>query len=302
MATPPPLQSQHHYHCPWCAQSVDPTKPNCPACGAPIDVRAAVTDSGWTELPAIRDMATLQFGQSFCQIEGKFVPVADFNLAAGDGVYFAHHLLLWKDDHSQITAMPLARAWKRLFAGLPLIMTQATGPGRIAFSKDKPGELIALPLQANQSVDVREHVFMVATHSVGYDWFQTGIWFTTQNGKDTETHHPIGTYMDRFTTAAAPGLLLLHGAGNVFTRTLAAGQHILIKPTALLFKDPTVRMNLHFEHPGGTWKSWRSWGNRYTWLRLTGPGRVAVQSNYEPMEDPGNNLSRTEPLSTSRQW
>ena len=302
MATPPPLPSQHHYRCPWCAQPVDPTKPNCAACGAPIDVRAAVTDSGWTELPAIRDMAKLQFGQSFCQIEGKYVPVADFNLAPGDGVYFTHHLLLWKDDRSQITAMPLAKGWKRLFAGLPLIMTQATGPGRIAFSKDQPGELIALPLQANQVVDVREHVFMVATHSIAYDWFLTGIWFDTTNGKDTETHHPVGKFMDRFTTGAAPGLLLLHGAGNVFTRTLAPGQHILIKPTALLFKDPTVRMNLHFEHPGGTWRSWRSWGNRYTWLRLTGPGRVAVQSNYEPMEDPGNNLVRSEPMSTSRQW
>jgi hypothetical protein len=61
-------------------------------------------------------------------------------------------------------------------------------------------------------------------------------------------------------------------------------------------------MNLHFEHPGGTWKSWRSWGNRYTWLRLTGPGRVAVQSNYEHMEDPGNSLVRTEPLATRHQW
>jgi hypothetical protein len=40
-----------------------------------------------------------------CQIEGKFVPVADFNLDAGDGVYFAHHLLLWKDDQAQISAM-----------------------------------------------------------------------------------------------------------------------------------------------------------------------------------------------------
>jgi uncharacterized protein (AIM24 family) len=183
--------------------------------------RAAVTDSGWTELPAIRDMAKLQFGQSFCQIEGKYVPVADFKLAAGDGVYFAHHLLLWKDDQAQISAMPLAKGWKRLFAGLPLIMTQAMGPGRIAFSKDKPGELIALPLQAGQSVDVREHVFMVATHSIAYDWFQTGIWFTTQNGKDSETHYPIGAFMDRFTAAPLPGLLLLHGAGNVFVRTLA---------------------------------------------------------------------------------
>jgi uncharacterized protein (AIM24 family) len=176
------------------------------------------------------------------------------------------------------------------------------GPGRIAFSKDKPGELIALPLQAGQSVDVREHVFMVATHSIAYDWFQSGIWFETHEDKNTEMHYPIGAFIDRFTAGAAPGLLLLHGAGNVFVRTLAAGQTILIKPTSLLFKDPTVRMHLHFEHPGGTWRSWRAWGNRYLWLRLAGPGRIAVQSNFEPIEDPGSNLARTEPLATRHQW
>jgi len=265
-------------------------------------VRTAVTRSGWTELPPIRDMAKIQFGQSFCQIEGKYVPVADFNLSAGDGIYFAHHLLLWKDDRVQISAMSLGGAWKRLLAGMPLVMTQAAGPGRIAFSKDKPGEIIALPLQPGQSVDVREHVFMVATSAVQYAWFQSGIWFNTQNGKDTETHYPVGMFMDKFSATDSPGLLLLHGGGNVFVRNLEADQSILIKPTSFLFKDPSVRMNLHFEFPAGTWSTWGSWGNRYLWLNARGPGRVAVQSNYEPLEDPGRNLAATEPYATRHQW
>ena len=275
---------------------------NCPACGAAIDMRTAVTDSGWSELPAIADMAKLQFGASSCQIEGKTVPVADFNLAAGDGVYFAHHLLLWKDDSTQITAMKLAGAWKRMFAGLPLVMTQAHGPGRIAFSKDQAGELVAIPMQPNTAVDVREHVLMVATHSVAYEWFNTGIWFSTREDKSSETHYPIGMFMDRFQTGAAPGLLLLHGAGNVFERRLTPGQTILIKPTSLLFKDPTVTMALHWEKPAGTWRSFRSWGERYLWLRLTGPGRVGVQSHYEPWEENGRTIDRNAPTTTSQQW
>ena len=48
-------------------------------------------------------MARLQFGQSHCQIEGKYVPVADMNLAAGDSVYFTHHVLLWKDPAVTVT-------------------------------------------------------------------------------------------------------------------------------------------------------------------------------------------------------
>src|SRR5579863_8369015 len=125
-------------------------------------------------------MAKIQFGQSFCQIEGALVPVADFKLAAGDGVYFTHHLMLWKDDHAQVSAMSLKGGWKRMFAGLPLVMTQAKGPGRIAFSKDTPGEVMAVPLDRGQSLDVREHVFMVATLSIVYDWFNPNIWFRTQ--------------------------------------------------------------------------------------------------------------------------
>jgi uncharacterized protein (AIM24 family) len=267
-----------------------------------VDVRLVTTKSGWMKLPPIKDMARIQFGQSLCQIEGKSVPVADLKLAAGDSVYFAHHLLLWKDEQVQIGAMSLKKGWKRILAGMPLVMTQAKGPGRIAFSKDKPGELIALPLQPGQSVDVREHVFMLATHQVAYDWFDPGVWFVTRNGNESETNYPVGQFMDRFSATTGPGLLLLHGSGNTFVRRLEADQAILVKPTSLLYKDPSVRMHLHMEQPGGTWKSWRSWGNRYMWLRLIGPGRVAVQSNYEPMEDSGVSLWQTSPMTTQTQW
>jgi hypothetical protein len=68
---------------------------------------------------------------------------------------------------------------------------------------------------------VREHIFLVATSHVTYDWFQTGIWFTTKDGDERETHYPIGMYMDRFSAPRLPGLLLLlHAAGNVFIRHL----------------------------------------------------------------------------------
>ena len=293
---------QQGYQCRWCGKVSDPHNTSCPSCGSPVDVTTLVSDSGWYELPAIKDMARIQLGRSSCQIEGVLTPVADVNLAAGEGVYFTHHILLWKDSQVQIAAMSLKGAWKRLFAGMPLIMTEAHGPGHIAFSRDEPGEMIALPLNPGQMVDVREGVFMVATANVAYDWFPTNIWFQTRNGDDTETIYPVGMYMDRFGAGAAPGLLLLHGAGNVFVRQLSAGQTILVKPTALLYKDPTVQMNLHIEHPGNTWRSWRTWGERYLWLRLTGPGRVGVQSAFTHMEDSGYSLSNASYGTTRWQW
>jgi uncharacterized protein (AIM24 family) len=287
--------------CSWCASEIDASQLSCPRCGATLKTLGVASASGWAELPGRKDMAKLQFGDSFCQIEGLYVPVADVNLAATDSVYFTHHVLLWKDPQVNITTMPLAGGWKRVFAGLPLIMTQAQGPGHIAFSRDAPGEMIALPIQPGQVMDVREHLFMLATGNVAYDWFSTNVWYTTGSGDDEETHYPVGMLMDRFSAPQSPGLLLLHASGNVFVRELAPGQSILVKPTALIFKDPAVEMQLHFEHPATGFSSWGRWSNRYFWLRLWGPGRVAIQSHFEHMEGEGRYLSGCSPA-TEQHW
>lgn len=293
-----PAADTHHYTCPWCGQtSSDVTQASCSSCGSPLDVRAAVTRSGWTEMPPIKDMAKLQFGQSFCQIEGMYVPVADFKLAQGDGVYFAHHELLWKDPQTPVALMS-HMSWR--FAGMLL---EARGPGRLALSRDKPGELIALPLSHGQSVNLGQDVFMAATSQVSYDAINSGIWFDIRGEKHVHRHYPLGEYLHRFTAQSAPGLLLLHGGGNVFLRRLEPNQTILVKPTALLFRDPTVTMNMYIEHPGGVWRETPGdWNQRSLWLRLGGPGRVAVQSHYERWEDPDEPVYRMEPGGRVVDW
>jgi uncharacterized protein (AIM24 family) len=293
--------SGRSYTCVWCGTVSDGTALTCPACGSSVDVKEIVTPTGWIELPARRDMAKLQIGRSSCQIEGLYVPVADFNLDAQDSVYFAHHVLLWKENSVSFSMMSMKDAWKRAFAGMPIFMLQAQGPGHIAFSRDLPGELLALPLQPGQAVDVREHFLLAATSQVSYSWLNSNIWFTTKNGDDTETHYPLGMFLDRFGASQAPGLLLLHASGNVFVRTLQEGQSILIKPTALIFKDPSVSMQLHFEHPNSGWNLWMAYIQRYLWLRVTGPGRVAIQSAFEPVEDNGRNIVSHSPA-TQHNW
>jgi uncharacterized protein (AIM24 family) len=108
-------------------------------------------------------------------------------------------------------------------------------------------------------------------------------------------------FLDRFSASKMPGLLLLHASGNVFIRQLAPGQSILIKPTALIFKDPSVSMQLHFENPHSQWNLWMSYNQRYLWLRVTGPGRIAIQSAFEPVEDDGQTITQTSPA-TRQQW
>ncbi len=294
------------YTCNWCGAVSDGTALSCPACGATINIKDIVTPTGWVEVPGRKDMTKLQIGKSSCQIEGLYVPVADFNLSPEDSVYFAHHVLLWKENAVNVSMMSMKGAWKRALAGMPVFMTQAKGPGHIAFSRDNPGELLPIPLQPGQAVDVREHFMLVATSQVDYNWVNTNIWFQTKNGDETETHYPMGQMLDRFSATRAPGLLLLHASGNVFVRNLAPGQSILIKPTALIFKDPTVSMQLHFEHPGvgggmSLGSLFMAFTLRYLWLRVTGPGRVAIQSAFEPVEDTGGNIISHSPA-TRQNW
>ncbi|HEX8990105.1 MAG TPA: AIM24 family protein [Anaerolineales bacterium] len=289
------------YTCSWCGTVSDGTALSCPACGATLNVSEIVTPTGWVEAPGRKDMARVQFGKSSLQVEGLYVPVADFNLSAEDEVYFAHHVLLWKENSVTISMMSMKGAWKRAVAGMPVFMTQAKGPGHIAFSRDLPGELLALPLQVGHAVDVREHMMLVATHAVDYSWANSNIWFSTKHGDETETHFPLGAFLDRFSAPKTPGLLLLHAGGNVFVRRLNQGQSILIKPTALVFKDPTVSMQLHFEHPSTSWSLWGSYAQRYLWLRVQGPGRVAIQSAFEPVEDDGQTITGHSPA-TRQNW
>ncbi|HET9078615.1 MAG TPA: AIM24 family protein [Acidimicrobiales bacterium] len=270
------------YVCRFCRMATDPAQPACAHCGAPVDVRAVVSDSGWQEQPPIRDMARIIFGQSRCQIEGKYVPVADFDLRGAETVYFSHHSVLWSDPSVTMAPMPLAGGWNRVRAGLPLVMLQASGPGHIALSEDAPGEIIALPLQAGQAVVVREHRFLAATEAVRYTWQQAPVWYTTGTGNEQQTHYPMGYNVDWFTADGRPGLLLLHAPGNTFIRDLAPGTSILVQPTSLLYCDPSVDVNLHLEYPNQAGMYWSSnFSYRHIWLRLTGPGRVAVQSVFE---------------------
>ena len=71
--------------CQWCHAQNQPGTTSCMTCGAPLDVRDMVSDSGWREAPRLRDMTEFRFSTSTCQVEGELVPVAEINLAHGDG-------------------------------------------------------------------------------------------------------------------------------------------------------------------------------------------------------------------------
>src|ERR1700743_2215049 len=204
-------------------------------CGAPLDVRDKVSDSGWREAPRLRDMTEFRFSGSTCQVEGELVPVAEIALDPRDAVYFEHHILLWKDESVPLSSMPTNGPKRSILGGMPHIVTVANGPGRIAFSRDAPGELVVLPLHPGMELDVREHAFLLASHSIQYS-------FVRIKGLANVLHGGSGMWMDRFITAQYPGLLMLHGNGDLLELMPRPGEKILVEPGGFLYKDSSVQM------------------------------------------------------------
>jgi uncharacterized protein (AIM24 family) len=314
--------AQTTYTCPYCRSRSDGSDSTCPNCGAPVDVVRRTT-SGWTEMPALPDMTRVQMAGSTLQVVGRLAPAAEVRLAAGEGMVFPHYSLLWRDDAMALDTLELRDGWDRIRGGLPVTMLRATGPGTVTFTSGVPGELLVVPLEAGAAIDVREHQTVAATAGLSFDWYDSGVWFMTRGDPDagsqqggagllrmagdlagidvggsrregrdeTAYHWPVGRQVDRWTAGDRPGAVLVRAGGNVFLRDLAEGETILVKPPALLYKDPTVAWQMHVEFPHAGMKFWRSWGNRYLWLRLWGPGRIALQSSYDRLEDPGTDFA-----------
>ncbi|MGD0808875.1 MAG: AIM24 family protein [Acidimicrobiales bacterium] len=276
------------YVCRYCRLPSDASGTYCPNCGAPVDVTATVSDSGWVEQPAVRDMAKIQFGQSYCQVEGTLVPSSDFALAPDDGVVFSHHTLLWVGPGTHLEPWSKGSFFNRSFAGMPMVLMRASGPGHVALSEDHPGEVVALPIPAGRGFLVREHSFLAATDNIDFTWLNSPVWLRVQKGNDTEYEYPIGPYIDHFNCGQSHGLLLLHCPGNLFVRDLAPGQSILVQPGSWVYSDTSVNFSLHAEYPASGGLRWGSFEYRTIWMRLTGPGRVAVRSIFEkPERHPG---------------
>ncbi len=255
--------------CQWCGSQNPDGALSCRTCGAPLDVRNVVSESGWTAAPRIREMTKIQFGNSACQLEGHMVPVADMELGQGDSVFFEHHVMLWKDPQVPLQNLSTGGGITRLLGGMPFTISSASGPGHIAFSRDASGELVVLPLHPGMEMDLREHAFVLASHTINYSFVRIKGFANIFFGGE-------GMFMDRFVTGGAPGLVILHGYGNVFQRLLRPGESILIEPGGFLYKDSSVTMDVEFQKIGGSILG----GKMMALARVRGPGRVGIQSMY----------------------
>jgi uncharacterized protein (AIM24 family) len=207
------------------------------------------------------------FAQVTYHVQGEIVPVLVCEVG-GNPVYFEHNILLWKDPNLNISVKPLGGGFKRLIAGMPLVMVETSGTGRIGFSRDGAGHVFGLHFEQGQGIDVREHQWLAATATLDYTFQRIkGIANIMLSG--------TGFFIDTFRCTGPQGILWLHGYGNVFEITLQPGEQIDIEPGAWIYKDQTVRMETVAQKLAtGLFAS----GGQLVFNRFTGPGRIGMQS------------------------
>jgi uncharacterized protein (AIM24 family) len=204
------------------------------------------------------------------RVQGELVPVLHLWLDGSIPVFFEHHIVLWKQPQVNIGLRPMKGAFKRMVSGMPIFMTEAQGPGEIAFSRDGAGHVFPLHLMPGQAIQVREHQFLAATGHIEYT-------FNRVKGAGSMLFGQSGFFIDRFHAAQQEGVVWLHGFGNVFEKVLEPGEQIDVEPGGWIYRDESAQMDIKtFGLKTGIFGG----SGNLIFNRFTGPGRIGLQSMY----------------------
>lgn len=258
--------------CPRCQSVNADNAAVCQRCGTP-HTPSPPRPAGLHDPQLLATNRNYEGGFAPYRIEGELVPVLKISLTQVP-VYFEHYVLLWKSPAVNINLKQLKGAGKRILAGMPILMTQATGQGEIAFSRDDAGHIFPIHLQPGQEIDVREHQFLAATDNVDYT-------FSRVKGISNLLFGGTGFFIDKFVCLGGEGIVWIHGYGNVFEITLAPGESLDVEPGGWIYKDPSVAMQT-IAQPLAT--GFFASASSFAFNRFTGPGRLGIQSMYVHME------------------
>lgn len=204
------------------------------------------------------------------RIQGELVPVLHVWLDGTAPVYFEHHVVLWKDPDLNIGVRAIKGALKRMVAGMQIFMTEAQGPGEMAFSRDGVGHVFPIHLTRGSTILAREHQFLAATGHVEYSASRI-------KGVGSMLFGSSGFFVDRFSSTGQEGVVWLHGYGNVFEKVLGSGEQIDVEPGGWIYRDESVRMDIKVF---GMRTGILGGSGQLVFNRFTGPGRVGIQSMY----------------------
>lgn len=222
-----------------------------------------------------------RFANLIYHIEGELVPSLTVEISPEQPIFFEHHVMLWKTTPLETKASKLSGSFKRVIAGMPILLLVAHGKGQIAFSRQAVGQIYPIHLEPGQEIDVREHQYLAATSNLSYT-------FSRVKGFSNVMFGGSGFFIDKFKSTQTPGIVWLHGYGNVFEKHLEPGEQIDVDSGSWVYKDPSVEMQSNLQRfSTGVFGSTSLICNRFT-----GPGRVGIQSQSNPMQDLASDSAR----------
>ena len=205
------------------------------------------------------------------EISGTTMPVVEITLDKGESVFTESGGMAWMDDGIAMQTSGkggLGKMLGRALAGESLFMTTYTATRdaqQIALVPEMPGSVLAIELNAGQSLIAQRNAFMVAQEGV-----EMQMHFRRKLG--TGLFGGEGFVMQRLT---GPGVVFVEIGGEVVKRELARGEVLKVDPGHIAMMDTEVDFDI--EMVKGLGNIFLG-GEGLFLAKLTGPGRVWLQT------------------------
>jgi len=195
----------------------------------------------------------------------------EVQLTRGESVYTESGGMSWMSEGinmSTNTHGGLMAGLGRALAGESLLMVNYAcegNAGSVVFTPEAPGRILDMPLTANQSLICQKDTFLCAEQSV-----QIEMHFNKRLGAGMFGGE--GFILQKIT---GPGVVFLAIPGDVYERTLARGERLLIDPGHIAMFEPSVNYEINMVK--GI-KNVLFAGEGLFLATLTGPGRVWLET------------------------
>ena len=205
------------------------------------------------------------------QIKGSVFPTLEIGLDRGESVFTESGGMAWMTDGIKMstdTRGGLMAGLGRALAGESLFMVNYTcekNAGSVVFTPEAPGRILDVTLQANQSLICQKDTFLCAEQSV-----QMKMHFRQRLGAGLFGGE--GFILQEIT---GPGKAFLAIPGELYERTLSAGEKLLIDPGHIAMFEPTVRYDINMVK--GI-KNVLFAGEGLFLATLTGPGKIWLET------------------------
>jgi uncharacterized protein (TIGR00266 family) len=205
------------------------------------------------------------------KISGSLMESVDIQLKSGESIFSESGGMAWMRGAFEMdtsTRGGLGAGLGRMLAGESLFLTTYTcksPDGLITFTPEVPGKVLALPLEAGQSLICQKDAFMCAETSVKIEMhFRKKLGAGLFGGE--------GFILQKIT---GPGTAFLEIPGEVRKIELAAGEKIQVDPGHIAIFEPQVAYDIAAVKG---LKNVLFSGEGLFLATLTGPGEIWLQS------------------------